>query len=135
MKLDGASLSVLILVGSASASSSTRTLAYAVEEGLSAHGVTVHVWTETVLPFVDGELGQAALGCGNAEVRRLIALADAVDGFVLASPVYHNSYSGALKNMLDHLSVTQFRYKPVGLLSHAGTRSAQALDQLRIVVR
>jgi FMN reductase len=54
---------------------------------------------------------------------------------VLASPIHHNSFSGVLKNALDHLAIPQFRYKPVALLSHGGNRSTQAVDQLRIVAR
>ena len=64
-----------------------------------------------------------------------MTFAESCDAFVLASPIYHNSYSGVLKNALDHLAIAQFYYKPVGLLSHGGNRSSQAVDHLRIVVR
>jgi len=40
-----------------------------------------------------------------------------------------------LKNAVDHLTIAHFRYKPVGLVSHGGNRSTQAVDHLRIVVR
>lgn len=58
----------------------------------------------------------------------------AADAFVLGSPLYHNSYSGALKNALDYLGIKHFRKRPVGLASHGGA-SSQAVDHLRIVVR
>jgi NAD(P)H-dependent FMN reductase len=61
-------------------------------------------------------------------------LAEAADAYLLASPVYHNSYSGVLKNALDHLMLRDVRYRPVALASHGG-RSTQAVDPLRIVVR
>ena len=71
----------------------------------------------------------------------LESIASLTDGIqqglvVLASPVYHNSYSGVLKNCLDHLAIPQFLYKPVGLISHgAGLSAVQVCDHLRIVVR
>ena len=41
-----------------------------------------------------------------------------------------------LKTCLDHLSIPDFAYKPVGLIAHGDNLSAvQACDQLRIVVR
>ncbi|MDH3595415.1 MAG: NAD(P)H-dependent oxidoreductase, partial [Rhodospirillales bacterium] len=64
----------------------------------------------------------------------LYRLAGRADAFVLATPVYHNSYSGVLKNALDYLGSEQFKYRPVGLASHGG-RSTQAVDHLRQVVR
>lgn len=67
--------------------------------------------------------------------RMLSSAARAADGLVLATPVYHNSYSGILKNIIDHLTIEQLRYKPVALLSHGGNRATHAVDHLRIVVR
>jgi NAD(P)H-dependent FMN reductase len=64
----------------------------------------------------------------------LVGLADRADAIVLATPVYHNSYSGILKDAIDALSIPQFRYKAIGLASH-GNSTTQAVDQLRIVAR
>jgi NAD(P)H-dependent FMN reductase len=70
-------------------------------------------------------------------VRRLAQLAEAADAFVWGTPVYHNSFSGVLKNTLDHLGPRHFRHKPVALISNGGgVRGAvQPCDQLRIVAR
>ncbi|WP_336053992.1 NADPH-dependent FMN reductase [Streptomyces sp. CA2R101] len=70
----------------------------------------------------------------TAQLRSLVA---AADGIVLATPVYHGSYSGLLKNCLDHLKGDAFAAKPVGILANGGgPRSAvAACDQLRTVVR
>jgi NAD(P)H-dependent FMN reductase len=69
-------------------------------------------------------------------VQDLVKRARAADGFVLASPVYHNSYSGALKLALDHLDIATFDGKPVALCGNGGRRgSVQPCDHLRIVVR
>jgi NAD(P)H-dependent FMN reductase len=68
--------------------------------------------------------------------RALLVAAGAADAVVIASPLYHNSYSGAVKDVLDHLSPRQLADKPVALLSNSGgTMSTQALDHLRLVVR
>ena len=68
----------------------------------------------------------------EGERRRRAALAQ---GFVLLSPIYHNSYSAILKNAIDHLAIRQFAGKAVALGSHGGNRSSQAVDHLRIVAR
>lgn len=69
-------------------------------------------------------------------VRALRERAVAADAFVLASPVYHNSYSGVLKAALDHLSIGELADKPVALCGNGGrTGSTQPVDHLRIVVR
>ncbi len=70
----------------------------------------------------------------DPEAARLFRLAETADAYLLASPVYHNSYSGVLKNALDYLTLRDLRYRPVALASHGG-RSTQAVDHLRIAVR
>lgn len=63
-------------------------------------------------------------------------IADA-SGIVLATPVYHGTFSGLLKNALDHLHGKAFARLPVGLLAAGGgPRSASvACEHLRTVVR
>ena len=68
----------------------------------------------------------------DPNVREFARAAAEADGFVLASPVYHNSYTGVLKNALDSLGDDQFEGKPIGLVGHKGI---QPVDHLRIVVR
>jgi FMN reductase len=41
----------------------------------------------------------------------------AADAVILASPVYRGTYTGALKNVLDHLPVQSLGDKPVGIVS------------------
>lgn len=70
----------------------------------------------------------------TAQLRRRVATADAV---VLATPVYHGSFSALLKNFLDHLLSDAFRGKAVALIANGGgPRSGGiACEQLRSVVR
>jgi AraC-like DNA-binding protein/NAD(P)H-dependent FMN reductase len=65
---------------------------------------------------------------------QLRELANAAAAVVLVTPVYHNSFSGALKGALDHLNAGHLAGKPVALMSTGGTYNCQAIDQLRTVV-
>jgi NAD(P)H-dependent FMN reductase len=129
---------ILVVCGSLSAASHTRTLVELVADRLSECAVTVDRFdlAEHPLAPADPAYYNAADAHPDASVRTLSALAAAADGFVFGSPIYHNSYSGALKNCLDHLSPEYFSYKPIGLVAHGGRwRSVQPCDHLRLVVR
>ncbi|WP_299333504.1 NADPH-dependent FMN reductase [Haloplanus sp.] len=77
-------------------------------------------------PDVDGQ------GDSVAFTRR-VREADAV---LLGTPMYHGSYSGVLKNALDHCGFDEFGGKTVGLLGVAGGAfPITALDHLRSVCR
>jgi NAD(P)H-dependent FMN reductase len=77
-------------------------------------------------PDVDGQGDSAAF-------TRRIREADAV---LLGTPMYHGSYSGVLKNALDHCGFDEFEGKTVGLLGVAGGAfPITALDHLRSVCR
>lgn len=129
-------LDILILAGSPRRDSYSRGLARRIGQALAAQGAAAELFDlhETPLPLLDPALRSKAEDHPDAEVARLNALVGRCAGFVLVSPVYHNSYSGLLKNALDHLGVRNFEARPVGLASHGG-RSSQAVDHLRQVVR
>lgn len=60
----------------------------------------------------------------------------AADAIVLGTPMYHGSYSGVLKNAVDHCGFDEFEGKTVGLLAVAGgSFPVTALDHLRSVCR
>lgn len=129
---------VLLMTGSVRRPSHTRTLTTYVERALASHGVATAHWDlgEHALPIADPIYHDDPASHPDEAVRELIGLAEDADGFVIASPTYHNAYSGVLKNALDHLAIRQFTYKPVALAGHGGGRSStQAVDQLRAVVR
>lgn len=115
----------------------TRALAERVEQELAERGAKTKHWDlrKSPLPIANPAFHGNPAQHADKRVRRLVTHAAACDAFVLASPIYHNSYSGVLKNALDHLAIEQFHHKPVGLLSHGGNRSPQAVDHLRIVAR
>jgi NAD(P)H-dependent FMN reductase len=58
------------------------------------------------------------------------------DAILLGTPMYHGSYSGVLKNALDHCGFDEFEDKTVGLLAvSGGSFPITALDHLRSVCR
>lgn len=66
-------------------------------------------------------------------LRRRLREADAI---VLGTPMYHGSYSGVLKNALDHCGFDEFEGKTVGLLGVAGgSFPITAIELLRSVCR
>ncbi|QCC49826.1 NADPH-dependent FMN reductase [Halapricum salinum] len=61
---------------------------------------------------------------------------DEADSILLGTPVYHGSYSSALKNALDYCGFDEFEKKTVGLLGVAGgSFPITALEHLRSVCR
>lgn len=123
---------VAALVGSLRDESYTRLASEVVLDAAAAKGAT----TDLVdlrgldLPVFDGDAREA----GDAtELARRIQRADSV---LLATPVYHGSYSAPLKNALDYLGFDEFDHTTVGLLAVAGGGfPSPALDHLRIVGR
>ena len=70
------------------------------------------------IAFADGR-APAELGDDTDEVVGAVAGAGAV---VLASPVYRASFTGALKNLLDHLPVEALMGKPCGIVAMGATQ-------------
>ena len=128
---------VLLICGSARKASHTAALTENVAAVLEKMGAQAIIWNlgDRPLPTADPNFHDDPSKHPDHSVKWLVSLATDAHGFVFASPIYHNSYSGVLKNAIDHLTIRQFLYKPVGLLSHGANRSTQAVDHLRIVVR
>jgi NAD(P)H-dependent FMN reductase len=129
-------IQVTVICGSPRQVSYTRGLGRCIVGALEARGAAVELLDlrHHALPPMDPRLRREREAHPDPAVGRLFSMAGAADGFVFASPVYHNSYSGVLKNALDYLRIPDLRYKPVGLASHGGA-SPQAVDHLRQVVR
>lgn len=87
-----------------------------VNHGLAATGGTVVRWN------------------ANHDCSGLRAAARQAHSLVLVTSVRHNSFSGALKGVLDVLEITDVRAKPVGLVSVSDPHGTIALDHLRVVM-
>ncbi|MDJ0573628.1 MAG: NADPH-dependent FMN reductase [Xenococcaceae cyanobacterium MO_234.B1] len=87
---------------------------------------------EMNLPFCNG-------GDEYPHYPDVIKLRDTVkeaDGLILATPEYHGSVSGVMKNALDLMSFEHLSDKVVGMISVLGGQSnSNALNDLRIIMR
>jgi FMN reductase len=70
------------------------------------------------IAFADGRPAEQ-LGDDTAAI---LASVRAAQGVVIASPVYRGSFTGALKNLLDHLPVEALGGKPVGIVAMGATQ-------------
>ena len=70
------------------------------------------------------------------DVERLARGVRRADAVILGTPMYHGSYSGVLKNAIDHCGFDEFEDKTVGLLAvSGGSFPITALEHLRSVCR
>jgi len=84
------------------------------------------------LPFCNGEKEYA----DYPDVKKLRDAVSNADGLILATPEYHGSVSGVLKNALDLMSFEHLSGKLTGLISVLGGQpNTNALNQLRLIVR
>ena len=72
----------------------------------------------------------------HPDVERLRTAVKQADGLILATPEYHGSVSGVLKNALDLMSFDQLDGKVSGLISVLGGQpNSNALNHLRLIMR
>jgi len=125
---------IVAVVGSLRDESYTRTaLKYALEAAARAGAETDLIdLRQYDLPVFDPDVDDAEQG----DAERLVERVRRADGVILGSPVYHGSYSGAIRNFHDYCSFDEYEDTVVGLLATAGGGSfASTLDHLRITVR
>ena len=114
-------------------SSSYQVLAVAIQR-VQALGASTEILDlrEMELPFCDGGEDYPAY----PDVIRLRETVQEADGLILATPEYHGSVSGVLKNALDLMSFDQLSGKVTGLISVLGGQSnSNALNDLRVIMR
>lgn len=73
-------------------------------------------------------------GSDASSVREALQRVQWADAFVLGSPDYHGSMSGALKNFLD-FHWGEFAGKVFGYLCNSHEKGLTAMDQMRTAVR
>lgn len=101
------------------------------DEGASAVMVDLR---DFELPFCDGRDNYDTYPPRVQDLRTLVRSAH---GIILASPEYHNSLSGVLKNALDLITTDDISGKMCGLLGVAGGGhgAINALNALRLICR
>ncbi|MBD0269025.1 MAG: NAD(P)H-dependent oxidoreductase [Cyanobacteria bacterium Co-bin8] len=105
-----------------------------VSRRLAALGAEVEVLDlrQLNLPFCNGEKEYP----DHPDVALLRSRVQEASGLILATPEYHGSASGVLKNALDLMSFDQLSGKTTGLISVLGGQSnSNALNDLRIIMR
>ncbi|WP_071824553.1 NADPH-dependent FMN reductase, partial [Microcystis aeruginosa] len=70
------------------------------------------------------------------DVAKMQQTVKSAAGLILATPEYHGSVSGVMKNALDLMSFEELSGKVAGLISVLGGQSnSNALNDLRIILR
>ncbi|MBQ59263.1 MAG: NADPH-dependent FMN reductase [Euryarchaeota archaeon] len=97
------------------------------------NGAEIYFWDLDVkpLPLVGEE------GCwDNQNVKEFQELATEMDAFLIASPEYHGTMSGAMKNTFDWLYTKHVKGKVFGLMSTlGGVTNSNTLNHMRIMLR
>lgn len=128
-------MKILLINGSARQLSNTQKLTNLISQAdFPANAeLTIYDLSVNQLPIYTGEEEQYEL----PQVSMLCELAEEADGFIICTPEYHNSMSGALKNLLDYLGADQLNQKIVQIfaVSGGGKGGINALNHLRLVMR
>ncbi|NJL82634.1 MAG: NAD(P)H-dependent oxidoreductase [Chloroflexaceae bacterium] len=84
------------------------------------------------LPFCDGGDDYP----GYPDVDKLREAVKGADGLILATPEYHGSVSGVIKNALDLMSFEHLSGKVAGVISVLGGQpNSNALNDMRLILR
>jgi FMN reductase len=70
----------------------------------------------------------------DTEIQKITELVNWADAFILASPDYHGSMSGVMKNFLDHYW-EEFAGKTFGYICTSHEKGLTVMDQMRTAVR
>ncbi len=123
-------MTALVLAGAATRPSRTAAVAAAVCREIRRHGGDAALWDLAAQPLPLPGSGPCA------EVDSLRRLSQDADMLVWVTPCYHGSYSGLLKNCLDHLSADDVHGRPVGVVTVGASLAAiTAGEHLRTVAR
>ncbi len=128
-------MKIMILVGSADADSHSLHLGQTIQNELQSLGQEVKLinLVEYGLPLYQRSIERE--NKFDPKTRAFLDDSMEMDAFVWVTPIYHNSFSGMLKNALDWHHSAKFTNKVVGLASNGSNRSPQAADQLMLVAR
>src|SRR5690606_36163717 len=128
----GFSMQIAILAGSNRRESASTRMTRYLQTRISALGHTAKLFDlrENPLPLYDPDSDEPTSAV--LELDRLMRMSDAI---VLATPEYHGTISGVLKNALDYLGSEHFDGKAVLSVSAAGGAvGVSSLTHLQAIV-
>lgn len=116
---------------------SSKVAQWVAKEAQNLEGVETEIveLTDYPMPFFDEAISpqyNPARTPVPAVKKWLDKLAEA-DAFVIVTPEYNRSFTGVLKNAIDHVDF-QFAKKPIAIVAHGSTGGAQAVASLRITL-
>lgn len=115
------SMTLLGISGSLTAGGSTRTaIAYALRAAKARYpDITTEMLDlrEVTVALCDGR----SLEAYPDDTPQVVARIQAANAYVIGTPIYRGSYTGALKNLLDHVPVEAFMNKVAGLIASAAS--------------
>ncbi|MCM3746772.1 NAD(P)H-dependent oxidoreductase [Paenibacillus pasadenensis] len=126
-------MNILLIAGSSRSAATSTILTRYIGQKLQEQGAAIEVidLAELTLPIFT--LDQPDL---HPNARKLAEAAVKADGLVLATPEYHGSISGALKNALDYLQPAHVTGKAVLSVSSAGGPvGISSLQHLQTIIR
>ena len=126
---------ILGVTGSLRESShSTKTLATVLQIAANKFGAEVRLLNlrEMKLPFYSPTITTSESFYKNIKI--VTQYVEWADAFILASPDYHGSMSGTIKNFLDHFW-EEFAGKTFGYLCTSHEKGLTVMDQMRTAVR
>lgn len=131
---------LLSIGGSAREVSRTQMAMEAILALASAHDIvpTIATVRDLDLPVYNDDI---PLDGQPKSLQRLVEQVREADAYLICSPTYHGSMSGAIKNVLDSLHVRHgqpdayFQQRPVALASYGGPTAISAVNALQTVVR
>ena len=124
-------LQVIAVVGSLNRQSVTRIVVQEAVEKLRARGGVVDVLDLSLEPLA---LFNTDTAYESEAYRALRPRVERADVFLLGTPDYHGSMSGAIKNFLDHFW-TEFAGKLFATVVTSHEKGLTVTDQLRTVAR
>lgn len=85
---------------------------------------------DVALPLLDESAPPSFGQYAHPHTRAWATTVDSYDGFVLVTPEYNHSTSGALKNAIDFL-YTEWNNKAAGFVGYGSVGGARAIEHLR----
>jgi NAD(P)H-dependent FMN reductase len=85
------------------------------------------------LPHLDEPMSPMLGQYQHDHTKKWSARIASFDGFIMVTPEYNHSTSGALKNAIDYL-FAEWNNKAVGFVSYGAVGGARAVEHLRLIV-